>query len=282
MSIHPSAAIDSRARLGLDVTVGPFCVLEADTSLGDGCVLESHVIIKQGTTLGAENHVYEGAVLGGAPQHVQVPDQLGRLDIGARNTIREHVTIHCGLSPEEVTRVGDSNMIMINAHIAHDCHVGNQTVLINNCMIAGHATIEDRAYLAGGAGIQQFRRVGQLATIGGYGRVVKDVPPYVTLDGSTGGVVGLNLVGLRRAGFDRDQVREVKEAYRLIYRSGLPWTEILERLAVDFPEGPAADFHRFLKEGQHGFMPERRSPSTATIRLFADHQDEEAVVARAG
>ncbi len=268
MSIHPSACVDPTAQVGSQVTIGPFCMIEPGVVIGDGCHLEGRVTIKRYTQLGEHNHICEGAVLGGSPQHHGATDQTGRLIIGQANSIRENVTIHRGLAEEDVTRIGDHNMIMVNAHIAHDCQIGNHVVIINNVMIAGHATIEDRAYLAGGAGIQQFRRVGTAATVGGYGRVTKDVPPYVVLDGQANGIVGLNLVGLRRAGYTRKEIHQLKAAYRLIYRSGLPWQEVLQRLPQEFPDGPAAAFHRFFATGQHGFMPERRTPPAATVKLY--------------
>jgi UDP-N-acetylglucosamine acyltransferase len=273
LSIHPTAIVDPAAEIGESVSIGPNCTIEADVHIGEGCTLEARVSIKRGTRLGPNNRVFEGAILGGLPQHIHLGKQSGRLFIGSENMFRENVTVHRGLSTEDVTRIGSHNMLMVNVHIAHDCHVGNNVVIINNAMIAGHVTIEDRAYLAGGAAVQQFRRVGQLATVGGYGRVVKDVPPYVTLDGHANGIVGLNRVGLRRAGFNRDEIQQIKDAYRLIYRSGLTWNEVLQQLAVEFPEGPAADFHRFFITGKHGFMPERRTPDAATVKLFQPQAD---------
>ena len=156
---------------------------------------------------------------------------------------------------------------MVNAHVAHDCCVGNHTIMTNNVMLAGHITVGDRAYLSGGAAVHQFNRIGTLAMVGGQAHMVKDVPPYVTVDGLSSLVVGLNQVGLRRAGFDPDQIAHLKAAYRVIYRSGLIWTEILERLQADFSEGPAAEFYRFLSTTTRGITAERRLPPGATIKL---------------
>ena len=136
--------------------------------------------------------------------------------------------------------------------------------------------------MSGAAAIQQFRRVGTLAAIGGHGRAVKDVPPYVTLDGFTNGVVGLNIVGMRRAGLDHDDILQIKQAYRLIYRSGLTWSEVLKRLPKQFPDGPAAEFYRFLSEGKYGFMPERRTPAAATIKIFPEPAQEPNLRVKAG
>lgn len=283
MSIHPLAVVSGQARLGKDVSIGPFCVIEGDAQIGDGCRLESHVIIKAGTSLGCRNHVFEGCVLGGLPQHVRPPAQPGGLVIGDDNTLREQVTIHRSLFTDQSTIVGDSNLLMVNVHVAHDCRVGKNAILVNNAMLAGHVTVEDRAYIAGAVGVHQFCRIGGLTMIGGAARVVKDVPPYVTLDGGTGAVVGLNLVGLRRNGFQAAQVAEIKAAYRLIYRSGLPWNEMLERLRAEFPTGPAARFHAFfLSGGSRGFVQERRAPPAATIRLPAADDLDASARSRAG
>ncbi|MBC21042.1 MAG: acyl-[acyl-carrier-protein]--UDP-N-acetylglucosamine O-acyltransferase [Planctomycetaceae bacterium] len=268
MSIHPTAIVDSTARIGSGVEIGPYCIVERDVVLGDDCHLATRAIIKQGTELGPRNTVHEDAILGGLPQHSNLPERIGRLKVGKDNTFRENITVHRGLHHDEYTEIGDNNLVMVGVHIGHDCVIGNNTVLINNVMLAGHVTVGDRAYVAGGAAVQQFRRVGRLAAVGGYSRAVKDVPPFVTLDGNTSGVVGLNRVGLQRAGYGAEDLRDLKSAYRLIYRSGLAWNEILKRLENEFTKGPAAEFYSFFAGGKYGFMPERRTPNSATIRLY--------------
>ena len=272
MLIHPTAIVDSTATLGEEVQIGPFCIVEKNAVLGDGCRLEARAIVKENTTLGPGNTLHEAAVLGGVPQHSSVPQVTGSLIVGSANTFRENTTVHRALHEGESTQIGDHNLVMVGVHIGHDCLIGNHTVLINNVMLAGHVTVGDRAYVAGGAAVQQFRRVGRLAAVGGYSRAVKDVPPFVMLDGNTSGVVGLNRVGIQRAGYDRDDMQSLKNAYRLIYRSGLPWNDILERLKTDFTSGPAAEFFPFFSTGKHGFMPERRSPHSATIRLYREEE----------
>lgn len=270
MIIHPQAAISAEARLGSDLTIGPFCVVEVGAIIGDRCQLAAGVVVKRGTTLGPDNVVAEGAVLGGLPQHVSVPRDLGSLLIGRGNTIREQVTIHRAMAAGDATTIGDDNLIMIAAHVAHDCTLGNRTILANNVMLAGHVTIDDQAYLSGAVGVHQFCRIGSLAMVGGQARVVKDVPPYMTVDGESTAIVGLNRIGLRRAGFDLADVRQLKAAYQLIYRDGLPWSEILRRLAVEFTTGPAANFHSFFQTGTRGFTPARAAAKGATLRLHRD------------
>jgi UDP-N-acetylglucosamine acyltransferase len=278
MIIHPLAIVSPEAHVGKHVTIGPFAVIESDVVIGEGCRIAAHAVIKDGTTLGQHNEVGEAAILGGHPQHLKKPDQLGRLVIGAHNIIREHATLHRAMKPEEATIVGDRNLLMAGAHVAHDCRVGNRVVLVNNVLLAGHVTVEDAAFLSGAVGVHQFCRIGTLAMIGGLARVVQDVPPYVLIDGTSGCVVGLNLVGLRRNGFTTEQVAELKQAYRLIYRRGTKWTEILEALKGEFTAGPATAFHQFLSSGKRGFVQERRLPPGATIKLRpqADENSDES------
>ncbi len=246
-------------------------------NIGPGCVLESRVVVKDGTTLGVNNHIFDGVLLGGLPQHVHVPEVPGRLTIGAHNTIRENVTIHRALVPEHTTSVGDRCLLMVNAHVAHDCRLGSQVIVTNNAMLAGHVHVDDHAYISGAVGIHQFCRVGAFAMVGGQAHLVQDVPPYVTVDGLSSLVVGLNKIGLRRAGYDQGVIQTLMAAYRLIYRSGLRWAEILEQLRTRFPVGPAALFYAFLSTTARGIVSERRAPPGATIKL---REPEEAVPER--
>jgi UDP-N-acetylglucosamine acyltransferase len=163
---------------------------------------------------------------------------------------------------------------MVGVHIAHDCRVGNDTIFANNAMLGGHVTVEDRAYISGNVAVHQFCRIGRLAMLGGLARVIKDVPPYVTIDGQSGCVVGLNSIGLRRNGFTTAEILELKTAYRLIYRSGLKWREIVEQLQTQFNTGPAAAFGEFMNHVTRGIVAERRLPPGAAIKL-----SEEAVPA---
>jgi UDP-N-acetylglucosamine acyltransferase len=173
-----------------------------------------------------------------------------------------------------VTRIGDNNLLMVGAHVAHDCTVGSNVILANNALLGGFVTVEDRAFVSGAVAVHQFCRVGRLAMIGGCARVVQDIPPYVMVDGRSGLIVGLNLVGLRRNGYSAADVAQLKAAYRVIYRQGLRWTDVLETLKAEFTEGPAALFHPFLSQGTRGFVQERRMPPTATLKLRRASDDE--------
>jgi UDP-N-acetylglucosamine acyltransferase len=170
--------------------------------------------------------------------------------------------------------VGDHNLLMVGTHVAHDCTVGNNIVFANNALLGGFVTIGDRAFVSGAVAVHQFCRIGQMAMVGGCARVVQDVPPYVTVDGHTGMIVGLNLVGLRRNGFGPQEIAQLKAAYRVIYRRSLRWTDVLEQLKKEFSTGPAADFHPFLSQGTRGFVQERRMPPGATLKLRRASDDD--------
>jgi UDP-N-acetylglucosamine acyltransferase len=273
--IHPTAIVDSRAELGQGVVIGPYCIVEAGAILGDGCRLEARAIVKSRTTLGRFNEIGEGAVIGGRAQHVQLQEPGGTLVIGDNNRIRENATIHRGWANDAVTTVGNHCMIMINAHIGHDSRIGNHCIIVNNVMIAGHVIVEDRAYLSGAVAVHQFTRVGKLAMVGGMAKIKQDVPPYVMIDGSTDAeVVGLNKVGLRRNGCTAEDMLQLKAAYRVIYREGRRWSEVLDLLQTHFSTGPAAAFHEFLKNGKRGFVQERRISRKATLKIVDPSQDE--------
>jgi UDP-N-acetylglucosamine acyltransferase len=270
--IHPLAIVSPRAQLGQNVRVGPFCVVEEGAALGDNCRLESHVVVKRGVVLGANNHVFDGAVLGGPPQHARCPARTGGLRIGDGNVIREFVTVHRALAEDHLTTIGDGNLLMSHVHVAHDCALGKGISVVNNVMLAGHVSVGDQAFISGAVGVHQFCRIGRLAMVGGQAHVNKDVPPFVTVDGATTTVVGLNLIGLRRAGLAREQIDHLKAAYRLIYRSGLAWEEIIERLRAEFADGPAAEFSQFFAGGRRGFTPQRRP--ALSLRLPDEDEGE--------
>lgn len=275
MGIHPLAVVHPTARLGRDCEVGPFCVIEQDVVMGDRCVLDSHVVIRRGVTLGDDNRISESSVLGALPQHIQARAFDGGLTIGSGNTFREYTTLHRSMHAGTATIVGDNNFFMVNAHVAHDCIVGNNVIIANNTMLGGHVTVDDRAFISGGVAVHQFCRIGRQCMVGGTARVIKDVPPYVTIDGVSTYVVGLNTVGLRRGGMTSQDMVQLKAAYRTIYRSGFSWREVLEHLVAEFATGPAAEFHRFLSGTKRGIVAERRLPPGATIKLTVTDESED-------
>lgn len=274
-NIHPLSVVSPQAELADDVQIGPFCVIEAGARIGAGTRIDCHVIVRENTQIGRDNRIHDRAILGGQPQHLRAEGPFGGLIIGDGNLIRENVTMHRGLTEEKSTVIGDGNMFMVNAHIAHDCVVGNQCIMANNVMLSGHVEVDDRAFLSGAAAVHQFCRIGRFAMVGGQAHIVQDVPPYVTIDGLSSKVVGLNTIGLKRGGFARPDIEQLKEAYQVIYRSGLTWKEVIAELRQKFTEGPAAIYADFLSTGSRGYVQERRTPRGATVkfRVHADTED---------
>ena len=274
MNIHPSAIVSPDAKIGSDVEIGPFCIVDSEVQIGDRCRLVANVSIRSGTTLGCDNVVYEGAVIGGLPQHISNTLSPGNIIIGERNVIREHATIHRAMHQGEETHIGNDCLLMVGSHVAHDCRVGNRVIMTNGTMLGGHVEVGDRACLGGNVAVHQFCRVGRLSMVGGCTKVVQDVPPFVLTDGATALVIGLNSVGLRRAGFERQQILDLKAAYRLIYRRGLSFSDTLTALEQEFPQGVAAEFSEFFQGGQRGFVQERRRPPQAALRIHPTVEDE--------
>jgi UDP-N-acetylglucosamine acyltransferase len=265
--IHPSAVVSPRAVVHSSVEIGPFSIVEADAVVGQGCRLAARTTIKSHAVLGRDVTVGEGAVIGGLPQHICPPENPGRVVIGERTVIRENATVHRAMTSAGETRVGSDCLLMVGAHVAHDCRVGNRVIITNNVLLAGHVQIGDRAVLGGAVAVHQHCRIGRLAMIAGCARVVQDVPPFVLTDGEGGMIVGLNRIGISRSGMSAAEAMQLKSAYRLIYRQGLPFDEMVEALAQQFPSGPAAEFAEFFRGGKRGFVQERRSPPKVAIRL---------------
>ena len=276
MQIHQLALVAPSAKLGRDVQIGPFCIVEEGASIGDGCILEARVTIKKGVVIGKNNHIFEGAVIGGLPQCVGLAEEdCGGTIIGDGNVIRENVTIHRSMHAEDATTVGDECMIMANAHIAHDCHVSDEVIMANNAMLAGHVSVGRRAFVSGAAGAHQFVRIGAFAMVGGQAHLVRDVPPFVTVDGLSSQVVGLNLVGLRRAGFTSEDVKTLKGVYRILYKSDLNWREIVEKIEKEYTEGVGLEMARFLATTTRGVTAERSTlPTVAAAREAAKTASE--------
>ena len=276
MSIHPLAAVSPEARLGVGVKIGAFATVEAGVELGDFCTVASGAVVKSGVKAGCHNEFGEHSVIGGAPQHVARPQQIGSIVIGDHNVFREHVTIHRALKPTASTVVGDNNYIMATTHLGHDVVVGNNCIFANGGLVGGHVTIQDRAFVSGAVAVHQFCRIGRLAMVGGHARVVQDIPPYMLVDGQSGCIVGLNIVGLRRSGHSNEDIAELKAAYRVIYRRGLSWKDVLDALRAEFSSGPVQQLLDFLGSGTRGFAQERRAPPAATLRIRMPEEDSAA------
>lgn len=220
--IHPAAVIEPGARLHPSVIVGPFCHIGSNVEIGEGTVLDSHVRIFPGSRLGRHNQLHAGVVIGDLPQDIRFdPERLTGVEIGDHNVFRENVTVHRATRAENPTRIGSHNFLMNNSHVAHDCHVGDHNIFASGATLGGHVEISHHVFLSGHTAVHQFCRVGAYVMVSGLTAVVQDVPPYVTVDGHRGDIIGLNVVGLRRNGFDAAARQRIKAAYRTLYFGGL-------------------------------------------------------------
>jgi UDP-N-acetylglucosamine acyltransferase len=236
--------------------IGEFCVVEEDVRIGAECTIEPYVFIKRWTAMGDRNEISAGTVLGTDPLDKHFKGERSYLRIGNGNRIREHYTISRGTQPESVTSIGDGNYIMTSGHIAHNCAIGDNTVIASCALVAGHVEVEDQAFISGGVVIHQFSKVGRLAMIGGNTRVNKDVPPYFLYSGFDVEAKGLNMVGLKRAGFTLEQVARLKKAYRFLFRSGLPLEEALVKIETEVPDENTRHLAQFIRRSERGICRE--------------------------
>lgn len=256
---HPTAVISAAAILPPDVKVGPFAVIDGPVTVGPGCVIGPHAHLMGPLTLGANNEIGTGAVIGGAPQHLGYKGEPTAVEIGDGNIFREHVTVHrampVGVGPGTgVTRIGNRNLFMAGAHIAHDCVIGNDVIFANGALAAGHVTIGDRAFLSGNSAVHQFCRVGRLALLSGVSATTMDLPPFWIMQ-DFNRVRGLNLVGMKRAGIAPAERMAIRKAYRIIYltRPALPMSVAVLRIEAELGAFPAIqELIAFIRTSKRG------------------------------
>jgi UDP-N-acetylglucosamine acyltransferase len=262
MPIDPSAQVASTARVHpgavvcAGASIGDFAIIEEDVTIGAGSRLEPYVYVKRWTTLGERNQISAGTVLGTDPLDKGFSGARSYLNIGNGNIIREHYTISRGTAPESETVIGDENYIMTSGHIAHNCRIGNRTVIASCALVAGYVEIEDQAFISGGVVIHQYSRIGRLAMVGGNTRVNSDLPPYFLYADFNVAAHGLNLVGLKRAGFSQAEIQALKTAYRLLYRSGLKLEEALRRLEAEIATDHVRHLAAFIRASKRGICRE--------------------------
>jgi UDP-N-acetylglucosamine acyltransferase len=233
--IHPTAIVDPAALLGRDVFIGPYCTVGPSVKLGDRVRLISHVVVDGRTTIGEDTIVYPFATLGLSPQDLKYKGELSSLEIGKNNRIREYVTMHPGTEGGGMlTKVGNNGLYMVGAHVAHDCQIGDNVVLANNATLAGHVHIGDFVIIGGLSAVHQFVRIGAYAIIGGMSGVEKDVIPFGLVKGERAHLAGLNLIGLERRGFSREDVRALRSSYRMLFAPEGTLAERLEETAVHY------------------------------------------------
>jgi len=237
VTLHPTAIVDPKATLGSDVYVGPYCTVGASVVLKDRVRLISHVVIDGRTSVGPDTIIYPFASLGLRPQDLKFKNEASALEIGSSNQIREYVTMHPGTEGGGmVTRVGDNGLYMVGSHVAHDCQIGNNVVLANNATLAGHVTIGDFVIIGGLSAVHQFVRIGPFAIIGGMSGVEKDVIPFGLVKGERAYLAGLNMVGLERRGFSREDVRALRSAYRMLFAPEGTLSERIEETATHYKD----------------------------------------------
>jgi len=258
-SIHTTAVIDKTAQLGDNVTVEPYVVIEADVVIGNDCWLGAHCVIKGHTRLGQRNRIAEHAIIGGEPQDVSFRPCESQVWIGDDNCLREGVTIHRATKAGGATRIGNGNYLMAYAHIAHDCTLGNHVIFANGATLAGHVQVGDRAFLSGYVVVHQFCRIGKYAMITGLSAVRQDCLPFIVGAGNPAHARSLNIVGLRRGGFDSEQIRALKHAYTVLLRSGEPLQKALQRLQ-DSESSLVQELLAFVQSSQRGFAHHREMP----------------------
>jgi len=257
--IHPTAIVDPTAQIANDVTIGPYAVIGAHAQIGARSLVASHVVIEVDVAIGTDNVIDHAAVIGTAPQDLSFSaERKTRVEIGNENVIREHSTIHRGSDEASVTRIGHKNFLMAGAHVGHNCEIGNNVIIANNCLLGGHVRIGDGAFLGGGCVFHQFVSVGRLAITQGASAFSKDIPPFV-IAAERNYVFGLNVIGLRRAGFSAQDRDEIKTAFKLVYASGLNVGEAIEKASTIKFGQAAQEFIDFVAAAKKkGICPLKR------------------------
>tara|TARA_A100001037_G_scaffold281440_1_gene285123 strand:+ start:1395 stop:2159 length:765 start_codon:yes stop_codon:yes gene_type:complete len=251
--IHDTAVVHPNAKIGEGCQIGPYCVIGEHVVLGQSCSLHSHIVIDGHTTLGDHNEIFPFASVGLKTQDLKWDGGLTRTVIGDHNIIRESVTIHSATGDGEVTRIGSHNKLLACAHVAHNVSLGDHIIMSNVGTLAGHVRVEDHAIIGGLAAVHQFCQIGKHAMIGGCSKVVQDVPPFMTVDGNPARTRTLNKTGLERHGFSAPQLAALRQAYKILFRSGLATTKALEHLQQDLPESEEAQhLVRFIQRSERG------------------------------
>jgi UDP-N-acetylglucosamine acyltransferase len=252
-SIHPSAVVHPGSQIGADCEIGPYCIIGEHATLGAGCKLHSHVVVDGHTKMGKGNEIFPFAAIGMKTQDLKWKGGVTRLEIGDHNVFREGVTVHCATSDGGTTVIGSNNLLLIYAHVAHDCVLGNHIIMSGYAGLAGHVRVEDNAILSGYAAVHQFCRIGKFAMIGGCSSVRQDVPPFMIADGTPVEICTINKVGLERAGFSEETQNVLRQAYKIIYREGLTIPNALAKIEKELPALPEVQYLvQFVRASERG------------------------------
>ncbi len=249
--IHPTAIIHPEAKIDPSTTIGPYCVIDAEVELGPGCRLGPHVHLTGQSRIGANNTFHTGCVVGDAPQDLKFNGEPTGLQIGNGNVFREHVTVHRSNQPGQQTMIGSRNFLMAHSHIGHNCHLGDSVVIANGALLGGHVSVADRVFISGNCLVHQFARIGTLAFMQGGSGISKDLPPFTIARGDNG-LCGLNMVGLRRAGFTAEERLELKRLYHILFRSGRNLRDAMAAAQAEFASENARLMLDFISQSTRG------------------------------
>ena len=253
VKIHPTAIVHPDAVLGEGVEIGPWTLIEGTVKIGDRTKVGPRVTIEGNTTIGTDNEIFTGAVVGSRTQDKKFDGGVSYLKIGNRNKIREYVTLNPGTLEGTETVIGDDNLLMAYAHVAHDCIIHNGATLANNATLAGHVIVEDKAIIGGLSAVHQFVRIGKLSITGGCSKVVQDIPPFMMVDGHPAKAFGINAVGLDRAGFTSEEKSSLKKAFKIIFKSGLILKNVIKTIKLEIPSTPSIQtLTDFLEKSERG------------------------------
>ncbi|MGH7604454.1 MAG: acyl-ACP--UDP-N-acetylglucosamine O-acyltransferase [Gemmatimonadaceae bacterium] len=253
--IHPTAIVSSDAEIGAGVEIGAFAIVGEGCSIGDGSIISPRATLERNVSIGPMVNVGIGSIVGGPPQDLKFAGEETTVEIGEATVIREYATINRGTAHSFKTTVGRNCLLMSYVHVAHDCQIGNNVILSNVVQLAGHVTIEDKAIISGLCAVHQFARIGRHSFIGGCSRVSKDIPPFLKAVGNPVKLYGLNTIGLQRGGMDESTIRELKRAYRLLFRSDLNVTQAIERAQTELESLPEVkELMRFVEASERGVV----------------------------
>ncbi len=258
MRIHPTAIVSKKAEVDPSVEIGPYVIIEDDVKIDRNVKIYAHAYICNGTEVGESTEIHIGAVLGHIPQDVAFKGKKTYLKIGKKNIIREYVTIHRATKENTRTVIGDENYLMAASHVGHNCTIGNKVILANGALLAGHVTVEDGVFISGNVVVHQFCNIGRLAILGGFSGVNKDVPPYMAVRGQSI-IWSINLIGIKRAGFSSKAIKEIKEAFRLIYKSDLNTKQALDKISESKPCAEVRYLVEFIRNSKRGICKYRYS-----------------------
>jgi UDP-N-acetylglucosamine acyltransferase len=255
VQIHPTAIVDPKSEVGTGTVVGPYCVIGSNVVVGENCWLQHHVTLQGPMRAGAANKFYAYCSIGQQTQDLKYAGEPTYLEIGEENTFREFVTVNRSTKSDGMTRIGSRGNFLAYSHIGHDCAVGNEVVFSNNGTLAGHVQVDDNAVMGGLTAVHQFCRIGRFAITGGCSKIVQDVPPFMIADGNPAEIRGVNLIGLERKKFPADRVKQIKEAFRLIYRSKHNTAQALEAIRKELPQSDEIfEIVEFIEKSERGII----------------------------